>query len=361
MDRVYNFSAGPSMLPLPVLEQAQRELVCYPGAGCGVMEMSHRSHAFEAIIGRAEETLRKLMRIPEDYAVLFLQGGATLQFSMVPMNLARRGQTADYAVTGIFAKKAFAEAKRWCCANAVSDGSMSGYTAIPELTPDLLSPDAAYLHITGNNTIYGTAYRTEPETNGVPLVADWSSAILGREIDVSKYALIYAGAQKNMGPAGVTVVIIKKSAIPDEVDPVVPSMLQYKIMAESGSMYNTPPAFAIYVAGLVFEWALDQGGVPALEKRNAAKAAILYSALDESKLFRPVAAKQFRSDMNVTFALPDEKRSADFLRMAEERGLVNLKGHRDVGGFRASIYNAMPAEGVEKLADCMRDFERQAL
>ncbi len=361
MDRVYNFSAGPSMLPLPVLEQAQRDLVCYPGAGCSVMEMSHRSHAYEAIIGRAEETLRKLMQIPEDYAVLFLQGGASLQFSMVPMNLAKRGQTADYAVTGVFAKKAFAEAKRWCCANAVSDGSLSGYTTIPELTPDKLSPDACYLHITGNNTIYGTAYRTEPETNGIPLVADWSSAILGRVIDVRKYTLIYAGAQKNMGIAGVTVVILKKSAIPDEVDPVVPSMLQYKVMAETESMYNTPPAFAIYVAGLVYQWALDQGGVPALEKHNAEKAAILYSALDESKLFRPVAAKEFRSDMNVTFTLPDEKLTADFLRMAEERGLINIKGHRAVGGCRASIYNAMPTEGVVKLVECMRDFEKQIL
>jgi phosphoserine aminotransferase len=361
MDRVYNFSAGPSMLPLPVLEQAQRDLVCYPGAGCSVMEMSHRSHAYEAIIARAEETLRKLMQIPEDYAVLFLQGGASLQFSMVPMNLVKRGGTADYAVTGVFAKKAFAEAKRWCCANAVSDGSLSGYTTIPDLTPDMLSPDASYLHITGNNTIYGTAYRTEPETNGIPLVADWSSAILSRVIDVNKYTLIYAGAQKNMGIAGVTVVIVKKSAIPDEIDSVVPSMLQYKVMAETGSMYNTPPAFAIYVAGLVFQWVLDQGGVPALEKHNAEKAAILYSALDESKLFRPVAAKEFRSNMNVTFTLPDEKLTADFLRMAEERGLINIKGHRAVGGCRASIYNAMPTEGVVKLVECMRDFEKQVL
>lgn len=358
MERVYNFSAGPSMLPLPVLEKVKDELVCYPGAGCSVMEMSHRSRSFEEIIARAEQTLRRVLRIPDDYAVLFLQGGASLQFSMVPMNLAQRGDTADYAVTGQFASKAFAEGKRWCSAVQVSSSKDATYSYIPKITPDMLTKGAKYLHITGNNTIFGSCYNALPQTGDVPLVCDWSSAILGKEFDVTKFALVYAGAQKNMGPAGLTVVILKKELLENPVDPVVPSMLNYKTMAEAGSMYNTPPCFAIYVAGLVFDWVEAQGGVAALEKRNREKAALLYDYIDASAMFSNPVAKEDRSIMNVTFTLPDEDRTKEFLAMTQKRGMINLKGHRSVGGCRASIYNAMPREGVETLVQCMRDFEK---
>ena len=357
MERVYNFSAGPSQLPLPVLEQAQRDLVNYPGAGCSVMEMSHRSKPYQAIIDTAQATLRRIMNIPDEYEVLFLQGGASLQFSMIPMNLAKQGQTTAYAVTGQFAKKAFEEGKRWGNAVAVVNGKENGFTRIPDITADMIPQDAAYLHITGNNTIYGTTFNTLPETGNVPLVCDLSSVILGKEFDVSKFDLIYAGAQKNMGIAGLTVVIVKKEKLTDDLDPIIPTMLRYKVMADKGSMYNTPPCFAIYMAGLVFQWVEQQGGVAALETINTKKAGLLYDYLDASKMFHPVADKKDRSIMNVTFTLPDDDMTAAFIRMAAERGMINIKGHRSVGGCRASIYNAMPIEGVEKLVQCMKDFE----
>ncbi|MBQ8610953.1 MAG: 3-phosphoserine/phosphohydroxythreonine transaminase [Oscillospiraceae bacterium] len=357
MDRVYNFSAGPSMLPLEVLEKAQKELLNYNGCGSSVLEMSHRSKPFEAIVNNAEATLRRIMHIPDEYAVLFLQGGASLQFSMVPMNLTAQGATTAYAVTGQFAKKAWEEGARWGNAVAVTNGKIDNFAAIPAVTPELIPQDAAYLHITGNNTVYGTAYNTLPDTGSVPLVADWSSAILGKVIDVKKHALIYAGAQKNMGPAGLTVVILRKELLERTLDPIVPTMLQYAIHADKGSMYNTPPCFSIYMAGLVFEWVEKNGGVEAMEQRNAARAAALYKALESCDHFRPLAAKKDRSIMNVTFTLDTPEMTAEFLAMAQGRGLTSLKGYRTVGGCRASLYNGMPDEGVAALIDCICAFE----
>ncbi len=358
MDRVFNFSAGPSMMPVSVLEQAAAEMTCYPGAGCSVMEMSHRSPSFEKIIADAEATLRRVMFIPDDYSVLFLQGGATLQFSMVPMNVAMQGETTNYAVTGQFAKKAWQEAKRWGNAVAVCSSEADTYSYIPKITPDMLSPDAKYLHITGNNTIYGTVYNEIPETGGVPIVCDLSSTILGKQFDVKDFSLIYAGAQKNMGPSGLTVVIVRKDLLERKIDNIVPTMLQYKVHADEGSMYNTPPCYSIYMAGLVFDWVEKTGGVAAMEKRNIEKAGILYEYLDSSALFNGAARKEDRSIMNVTFTLAQPELTDDFIKMAVGRGMINLKGHRSVGGCRASIYNAMPREGIETLVNCMRDFEK---
>lgn len=361
MERVFNFSAGPSMLPLSVLEQAQNDLVCFPGAGCSVMEMSHRSRSFEDIIANAFATLRRIMDIPDDYEILFLQGGASLQFSMIPMNLAKRGGTADYAVTGQFAGKAQSEGKRWLSnANIVSSSKEQTFSFIPKLTPDMLSKDSAFLHITGNNTIFGTMYNEIPKTNGEPLVCDLSSIILGREFNVRDFGLIYAGAQKNMAPAGVTVVIIRKDLIRDDIEDLVPTMLRYKTFADSGSMYNTPPCFSIYMASLVFDWVEKTGGIKAMEQRNRAKAGMLYDALDKSEMFSGAASKEDRSIMNVTFTLPDADLTSAFLKLTSERNMINLKGHRSVGGCRASIYNAMPAEGIEALVKCMNDFENGA-
>lgn len=358
MNRLYNFSAGPSMLPLGALEDAQKNLVSYHDCGSSVMEMSHRSKYYEPIIQDAEQTLRRLMNIGDDYDVLFLQGGASLQFSMVPMNLSNRGDTTAYVLTGQFAKKAYAEAKRWGNAVAVASGAESNFSLIPAVTPEMIPADAKYVHITGNNTIFGTCWNTLPDVGGKTLVCDLSSTILGKDFDVNRFGLIYAGAQKNMGIAGLTVVIVRKDLVREDLDPVVPSMLRYNLMAKNDSMYNTPPAFAIYMAGLVFKWVEDQGGVAALEKKNIRKAALLYDYLDGSQMFHPVAAKKDRSIMNVTFTLPDDELTAAFLKMCTGRGMINIKGHRSVGGCRASIYNAMPEEGVEKLLQCMKDFEQ---
>ena len=358
MNRLYNFSAGPSMLPAEVLLEAQEDLVSYKGCGSSVMEMSHRSKYYEPIIKEAEQTLRDIMHITDDYYVLFLQGGASLQFSMLPMNLANKGDVTAYAITGNFAKKAWEEAKRWTKAEVVTNGAENGFKNIPEIKPELIPEGAKYLHITGNNTIFGTAYNTLPNAGNTPLVADWSSGILGRNINVNDYAAIYAGAQKNMGIAGLTVVIIKKDIVNGDLAPEIPTMLRYDVMAKNDSMYNTPPAFAIYMAGLVFKWVKAQGGVEAMEKKNAEKATLLYDYLDASKMFTPVAAKKDRSDMNVTFTLPDEELTKAFLKMAEGREMINIKGHRSVGGCRASIYNAMPVEGVKTLVQCMNDFEK---
>ncbi len=354
-ERVYNFSAGPSQMPLEVLKKAQEEMLCYPGAGCSVMEMSHRSAAFDGIIDGAEECLRDIMEIPDDRAVLFMQGGATTQFSMVAMNLARQGDTFCYMQTGQFATKAREEGARW--GNAIYAGSSKdkNYSYIPEA--EKLPEGAKFLHITGNNTIYGTAFSSPPEHGSVPLVADWSSAILGRWIDVKDYDLIYAGAQKNMGPAGLAVVIIKKDLLEYDVDPVVPIMLRYKVAADNRSMYNTPPTFSIYMAKLMFEWVKDHGGVRAMEEINKEKAALLYDFIDGSKLYTNPVKPCDRSIMNVTFTLPTEDDTKGFLKLCEERGIINIKGHRSVGGCRASIYNGMPKEGVKKLIDTMKEFE----
>ncbi len=357
MKRVYNFSAGPSMLPLPVLERAQKELVNYGDTGTSVMEMSHRSQPFARIIEKAEEDLRQLMHIPDSYAVLFLQGGASMQFSALTMNLAPRGAVMDYALTGNFAKKAMEEGARWGRAVAVTDGKAGGYHAIPKIKADMLDKDAAFLHITGNNTVYGTTYNTLPDHGDIPLAADWSSAILGKEIDVAAHDLIYAGAQKNMGIAGLTVVILKKELLEREVDPIVPTMLRYKIAADNGSMYNTPPCFAIYMAGLVFAYLREMGGLGVQEAENRRKAALLYDTLDASALFQNPVAKEDRSITNVTFTLPTAEETTAFLALAEGRGLINVKGHKAAGGCRASLYNGMPYEGVEALVECIRDFE----
>ena len=358
MERIFNFSAGPSMLPLPVLEQAQRDLVCYPGAGISVMEMSHRSPAFEDIIQRTEASLRDVMQIPDDYAVLFLQGGASTQFAMVPLNLMPEGGCADYAVTGVFANKAATEARRYGTVHVVTSSKEDHYAYIPRITPDMLTPESSYLHITVNNTIFGTTYHQIPDTGDKILVADMSSNILGEQYNVSDFGLIYAGAQKNMGPSGLTVVIIRKDLMGHARD-ICPTMLDYKVHADAGSMYNTPPCWSIYMCGLVCDWVKSMGGVAGMEARNRVKAAVLYDVLDHSSMFKGAAAKEDRSFMNVTFTLPTDELTKKFLREAEANGMTNLKGHRLVGGCRASIYNAMPMEGVEKLADLMRRFEAE--
>lgn len=357
MDRVYNFSAGPSMLPLSVLQKAQRELVSYPGAGMSVMEMSHRSRQFEEIIGRSEQALRRVLCIPDSYSVLFLQGGASLQFSMIPMNLALRGETIDYAITGQFAQKAFEEGQRWGNAKAIASSADKNFSYIPDITAEMLSKDTKYLHIAVNNTIFGTSFNKIPDIAGVPIVADMSSVIAGKQYDVNQFDLIYAGAQKNLGPSGLTVVIIKKQLLAREIDSIVPTMMSYKVMSDSNSMYNTPPCYAIYIAGLVFEWILEMGGVAEIEKLNIAKSSLLYDTIDNSRLFHSPVVGRDRSIMNITFTLPNEQLTLEFGKLAAASGMANLKGHRSVGGFRASIYNAMPIEGVQKLVDCMKRFE----
>ena len=359
MKRLFNFSAGPSMLPLPVLEKAQADLISYQGCGSSVMEMSHRSAYFEPIIQDAEATLRRVMNISDDYAVLFLQGGASLQFSMIPMNLANQGDTTAYIVTGQFAKKAWQEGKRWGNAVAIATGEASNFAEIPEVTPDMVPEDAKFVHMTGNNTIFGTTFNTLPDVGDKTLVCDLSSTILGKDFDVNKFGLIYAGAQKNMGIAGLTCVIIRKDLIRSDLDPVVPSMLRYDLMAKNDSMYNTPPTWAIYMAGLCFHWVEDMGGIKALEKINKEKSDLLYNYLDQSELFHPVAAKKDRSLMNVTFTLPTDEQTKAFLALCKDRDMINIKGHRSVGGCRASIYNAMPMEGVQRLVETMADFEKQ--
>lgn len=353
--RVYNFSPGPAMLPVPVLEKAQRELVEHENHGMSVMEMSHRSKMYEPIIFGARDALRRVMGIPDNYKILFLQGGATMQFAQVPINLMKSGK-ADYVVTGQFAKKAAAEAKKFGTVNVVASSADRNFTYIPKLTKDMFSPDADYVHITTNNTIYGTRYRSIPDCSA-PLVADMSSNIISEVMDVSKYGLIYAGAQKNIGPAGLTIVIIRDDLIAD-IAPNMPTMLSYKVMADEDSMHNTPPTYAVYMAKLVFEHLESMGGVPAIQKINERKAALLYDCLDRSKLFTAPVEKEFRSLMNVTFVAPTDELNDKFVKQAAAAGLVNLKGHRSVGGMRASIYNAMPEEGVEALVRFIEQFER---
>ena len=360
MSRVYNFSAGPSMLPQAVLEKAASEMLDYQGSGQSVMEMSHRSKTYQAIIDEAEALLREVLNIPDNYKVLFLQGGGSTQFAMIPLNLKKNGK-ADYVITGQWAKKAAAEAKKFLDVNVVASSADTTFTYIPKLDPATFSKDADYFYICQNNTIYGTHYSPEqlPDTGDIPLVTDASSCILSEPMDVSKFGLIFAGAQKNMGPAGVTVVIIREDLI-QEVPESVPTMLTYKIHADNGSMYNTPPCYSIYMVKLVLEWLKnDIGGVEKMHEINKAKAAKLYEFLDNSKLFKGTVEKDSRSLMNVPFVTGDKDLDAKFVAEAAKAGLVNLKGHRTVGGMRASIYNAMPMEGVDALIDFMKKFEAE--
>ncbi len=355
MKRIYNFSAGPSMLPIEVLSQAASEMLDYQGSGCSVMEMSHRSPVYDNIIKQAEADLRALMEIPDNYRVLFLQGGATTQFSAVPLNLMNKNKKADYIVSGMFSKKAADEAAKYGEVNILASSKDRNFAYVPYV--DSFSPDADYVHICLNNTIYGTTYNYIPETGDIPLVADVSSCILSRPIDVTKFGMLYAGAQKNMGPSGLTVVIIRDDLIGNAREGT-PVMLDYKIQADNGSMYNTPPCYSIYVAGLVFKWLLNMGGLSVMEQRNVAKAKVLYDYLDSSEIFKPTADKEFRSLMNACFVTGDAELDKEFVSAAKKAGFENLKGHRSVGGMRASIYNAMPAEGIDKLVEFMAEFER---
>ena len=355
MARVYNFSAGPSMLPMEVLETAQKELVEYGDSGMSVMEMSHRSPVYDAIIKETEANFRKLMNIPDNYKVLFLQGGASTQFAAVPLNLMKNGK-ADYVVSGQFSGKAFKEAKKYGDAKCIATSEDKTFSYIPCVTPDMVREDADYVHVCYNNTIFGTKFPTVPNVGDKVLVADMSSCITSEPVDVTKFGVIYAGAQKNMAPAGLTVVIIREDLMGNAREDI-PTMLDYKTMADNDSMYNTPPCYAIYIAGLVYKWALQNGGLSAMKERNEKKANLLYDFLDNSTLFKATAEKNSRSMMNVCFVTGDADLDKKFCKEAAEAGLVNLKGHRSVGGMRASIYNAMPVEGVEKLVEFMKKFE----
>ena len=356
--RVYNFSAGPSMLPVEVLEKAQKEMVEYGKSGMSVMEMSHRSKDYEEIIYGAEALVRELMNVPDNYKVLFLQGGGSSQFAMVPLNLAKN-KKADYVITGQWAKKAAEEAEKYIEVNRVASSADKTFSYIPKLDKNTFSKDADYFYICYNNTIYGTRYVNLPETDA-PLVADISSCVMSEEIDVSKFGLLFAGAQKNLGPAGVTLVIVREDLI-GEVLEGTPTMFDYSIHAKNDSLYNTPPTYSIYVLKLVLEWIKEQGGVAALQKINEAKAKLLYDFLDSSKLFKGTVVPEDRSLMNIPFVTGNDELDAKFVKESKEAGFVNLKGHRSVGGMRASIYNAMPMEGVEKLVEFMKKFESENL
>ena len=358
MARVYNFSAGPAVLPESVLQEAAEEMLDYRGTGMSVMEMSHRSKAYQTIINQAEADLRLLMGIPDNYKVLFLQGGASQQFAMVPMNL-MKNRVADYIITGQWAKKAWQEAKLYGQANAVASSADRTFAYIPDCSDLPISDNADYVYICENNTIYGTKFHELPNTKGKDLVADVSSCFLSEPVDVTKYGMLYGGVQKNIGPAGVVIAIIREDLIREEVLPGTPTMLRYKTHADHGSMYNTPPAYGIYICGKVFKWLLDMGGLEEIYKRNVKKAALLYDYLDQSSLFRGTVEKKDRSLMNVPFVTGDESMDTWFVEAAAKAGFVNLKGHRTVGGMRASIYNAMPLEGVEQLVQFMDRFERE--
>ncbi len=358
MARVYNFSAGPAVLPEEVLREAADEMMDYQGTGMSVMEMSHRSKAYDRIIKEAEQDLRDLMEIPDNYKVLFLQGGASQQFAMIPMNLMKNG-VADYIVTGQWAKKAYNEACKYGKAVKIASSEDETFSYIPDCSDLPIDEDADYVYICENNTIYGTKYKTLPNTKGKTLVADVSSCFLSEPVDVSKYGVIYGGVQKNIGPAGVVIVIIREDLIPEEVDEKVPTMLQDKTHADAQSLYNTPPAYGIYICGKVFKWLKKMGGLKEIQKRNIEKAKILYDFLDSSKLFRGTVRKEDRSIMNVPFITGDADLDAKFVAEAKDAGFENLKGHRTVGGMRASIYNAMPREGVEKLVEFMKKFEAE--
>ncbi len=358
MARVYNFSAGPAMLPEEVLKMASDEMMDYQGTGTSVMEMSHRSKAFESIINEAESDLRDLMNIPDNYKVLFLQGGASQQFAMVPMNL-MKNKVADFIVTGQWAKKAYQEAGRFGTANKIASSEDKTFSYIPDCSDLQISPDADYVHICENNTIYGTKFHALPDTKGKILVADQSSCILSEPCDVTKYGLIFAGVQKNIGPAGTVIVIMREDLITEDVLPGTPTMLQYKTHADAKSLYNTPPCYGIYICGKVFKWLKATGGLEARKKINEEKAAMFYDFVDSSALFKNPVEKGSRSMMNATFVTGNEELDAKFVKEATAAGFINLKGHRSVGGMRASIYNAMPVEGVEKLVKFMKKFEEE--
>lgn len=358
MARVYNFSAGPSMLPEEVLNQAMKEMLEYGTSGQSVMEMSHRSAEYQAIIDKVEADLRHIMNIPDNYKVLFLQGGASTQFAMVPLNLMTKSGKADYIITGQWAKKAYKEAARYGNARAVKSSEDKTFSYIPKTERSDFDADADYVHICMNNTIYGTKYHTLPDTGNVPLVADISSCILSEPIDVSRFALLYAGAQKNVAPAGLTIVIIREDFIGSAMD-ITPTILDYKTHSENGSMFNTPPCYNIYIAGLVFEWIKNLGGLEKMGEINRKKAKLLYDFLDNSKMFSATVVPEDRSIMNVPFVTGDKELDAKFVKAATDAGFVNLKGHRSVGGMRASIYNAMPTEGVIKLIEFMKKFEEE--
>ncbi len=356
-ERIYNFSAGPAVLPVPVLEQAQSELLALPGTGMSVMEISHRSTAFDEIIGSAERGLRELLGVPDNYHVLFLQGGASLQFSMIPMNLLTEGASADYIITGSWGKKALKEAKKEGAASVAADMADSRYTRVPAQDELRLDPDAAYVHFTSNETIEGVEWFTEPEAGDVPLVCDASSDILSRPVAVERYGLIYAGAQKNMGPSGVTLVIIRDdllARVPDRLH----TMLDFRTHVENKSLYNTPNTWGIYILDLVCKWVKGRGGLAGMQRENEEKARLLYDAIDATDFYRGHAASEARSLMNVTFRLPSEELEKQFAKEATARGLDGLKGHRSVGGIRASIYNAFPRDGVAALVAFMNEFER---
>ena len=358
MARVYNFSAGPSMLPEEVLKTAAAEMLEYGATGQSVMEMSHRSKEYQAIFDEAEANLRELMNIPDDYYVLFLQGGASTQFAMVPFNLMNKNGKADYIITGQWANKAYKEAVRYGKARAVASSADKTYSYIPKTKREDFDPEADYVHICMNNTIYGTKYHELPDTGDIPLVADISSCILSEPIDVKKFGVLYAGAQKNVAPAGVTIVIIRKDLVGNAMD-ITPTMLNYATHAENGSMFNTPPCYAIYIAGLTFKWLKKIGGLEAMKKINEEKAKILYDFLDASRLFKGTVVPEDRSLMNVPFVTGSDELDAKFVAEAKKAGFVNIKGHRTVGGMRASIYNAMPTEGVKKLVEFMKKFEEE--
>ena len=358
MGRVYNFSAGPAVLPEEVLKEAAAEMLDYNGTGMSVLEMSHRSKAFEEIIQTAEADLRDLMNIPDNYKVLFLQGGASQQFAMIPMNF-MKNKVADYIITGQWAKKAWKEACKYGKANAIASSEDKTFSYIPDCSDLPISEDADYVYICHNNTIYGTTYKTEPNTKGKILIADMSSDILSQPVDVSKYGMIYFGVQKNVGPAGVVVCIIREDLITEDVLPGTPTMLTYKTHADANSLYNTPPCYGIYICGKVFKWLKKQGGLEAMKAKNEKKAKILYDYLDQSEMFKGTVVKEDRSLMNVPFVTGDKDLDAKFVKEATEAGFVNIKGHRTVGGMRASIYNAMPIEGVEKLVEFMKKFEAE--
>ena len=360
MGRVYNFSAGPAVLPECVLKEAAAEMLDYKGTGMSVMEMSHRSKAYDDIIKTAEADLRELMNIPDNYKVLFLQGGASQQFAMIPMNL-MKNKVADYIVTGQWAKKAYQEASKYGKANKIASSEDKTFSYIPDCSDLPISEDADYVYICENNTIYGTKFKELPNTKGKDLVADVSSCFLSEPVDVSKYAIIYGGVQKNIGPAGVVIAIVREDLITDDVLECTPTMLKYKTHADADSLYNTPPAYGIYICGKVFKWIKEMGGLEAMKERNEAKAKILYDFLDESKLFKGTVEKKDRSLMNVPFITGDADLDAKFVKEAKTAGFENLKGHRSVGGMRASIYNAMPEEGVKALVDFMKKFEEENL
>ena len=360
MSRVYNFSAGPAVLPEEVLKEAQEEMLDYRGCGMSVMEMSHRSKVFQNIIDEAEADLRDLMGIPSNYKVLFLQGGASLQFSMIPMNLMKNG-VADYIVTGQWAKKAYAEAQKYGKANKIASSEDKTFSYIPDCSDLAISPDADYVYICENNTIYGTKYKKLPNTKGKTLVADVSSCFLSEPVNVSDYGIIYSGVQKNIGPAGMVISIVRDDLITDDVLPGTPTMMKFKTHADAGSLYNTPNCYCIYMCGKVFKWLKKMGGLEVMKQRNEEKAKLLYDFLDQSKLFKGTVVPEDRSLMNVPFITGNADLDAKFVKESKEAGLENLKGHRTVGGMRASIYNAMPKEGVEALVAFMKKFEEENL